>query len=246
MIIDARIVIGDNDVFLANYEELSGVVDMFLVFEPLVFFSSGQFREPMFKHSRLDKVVYFSSSSTVNGSSVDREHWMRRELMTNIVRAVSAPGDIVTVLDGDEILRREKLLEAVAIVQSGEQMVGMRMPTSNLFANWVVRDVVHKWPKVARASYITSRTFHDVRWDTSTPHPLIHDSGWHLSHCGGRDSFVNKWRAGRVEDIASAKYERFVTNRITTFRDTPPVVMPVEFLPRHLQSDSMRPLFFKE
>lgn len=247
-IIDTRIVMGDNEVFLCNYEELKDVVDIFLVFECCTPFASGLDREPTFKHFDKRKVYHYPFYVRYKGkTAVEREKEMRGVAVTELLRVMVGADDIFTALDGDEIISQEALIQCVGRLRAVPEMqaIECHLQTSNFFGNWLVPDYAHKWPKVVSGHVLSTMDYHHIRWwpfeDRLTNFPM---AGWHFSHC--IDSYVKKClETGADMEKTMNKYRWHLENKITTFGGKPAKIMPKEYLPVSMRTPEMLEIFYR-
>lgn len=190
MIIDACMFFNETELFELRLDELSSVVDKFVVVEAAESFT-GKPRTTLFDKVS-DKITYvrlaeLQPSYTDPASGWQREKYQRDCLLTAALSVSTSPDDILIAADCDEIPKATAVREAITTLSTGLHRLSLD------FFYYNVNNYLGKWPWGVTigtiAQYEQVGGTHTAR---SLNLPVIENAGWHFSYFGGVTRIRNK------------------------------------------------------
>jgi len=194
MIIDAFPFFNETDILELRLNELSPIVDKFVIVESLEMHGSknikpANFDRERFKQFDIEYVLLprLEPEYIDSASGWKRENFQRNALMDAVLIVSSSPNDIVIVSDCDEIPRMTAIRDNLDKLQSGVHQLELDMYFYN------VNNFNGKW---ARSSAGTINDFQraggfQVLRDKPSAH-TISDAGWHFSYFGSPERIRTK------------------------------------------------------
>ena len=194
MIIDAFPFFNETDILELRLNELSPIVDKFVIVESLEMHGSknikpANFDRERFKQFDIEYVLLprLEPEYIDSASGWKRENFQRNALMDAVLIVSSSPNDIVIVSDCDEIPRMTAIRDNLDKLQSGVHQLELDMYFYN------VNNFNGKW---ARSSAGTIKDFQraggfQVLRDKPSAH-TISDAGWHFSYFGSPERIRTK------------------------------------------------------
>jgi beta-1,4-mannosyl-glycoprotein beta-1,4-N-acetylglucosaminyltransferase len=200
MIYDCFTFFNELDVLEMRLEELSPVVDKFIIVEANRTFQGGEkpwyFSDQQIAGDRFAKwdsqiISAHIDLSGMFGSAWEREYFQRDSIKTFLEMQSVKDDDIIILSDADEIPRRS----AVEFALNGMDNFNVRSFALDAYYYGLNVSGGHcHTNRIARWSYAKNMTMQELR--TLDPPPnIVYDGGWHFSYLGTPEHIAEKFKA---------------------------------------------------